>query len=62
MESLADGAADTAGYRSESASGQVFRGGKVLKRHADAVRDDGSSNEWYADGDESQHENVGEQG
>jgi hypothetical protein len=61
MESVANGIADTTGCWSESASGQVFRRSKVLKRHADAVRDDGSGNEWYTDSDESQYENVGEQ-
>jgi hypothetical protein len=61
MQSLADGVADTTGYRLESASGQVFRRGKVLERHADAVRDDRSGNEWYTDRDESQDKNVSEQ-
>src|SRR5215469_14677015 len=61
MESLADGIADTTRYWSESASGQVFGRGKVLKRHADAVRHNGSGNKWYTDSDESEDENVGEQ-
>src|SRR5215469_14045692 len=62
MESLTDGVAQATCCWSERASGQVFRRSKVLKRHADAVRDDGSGNEWYTDGNESQDENVGEQG
>jgi hypothetical protein len=62
MESLADGIADTTRYWSESTSGQVFGRSKVLKRHADAVRDNRSGNEWYTNRDESKHENVSEQG
>src|SRR6516164_11842228 len=60
MESLADGIADTTGYWSERASGQVFGRRKVLKRRANTMRHDGARCERDAYCDEREDHAIGE--
>ena len=57
---MANGIADTTGCWSESASGQVFRSGKVLKRRADTMRYDGACGERDAYRDECEDDAISE--